>query len=155
MVVGRETMKSSKPLNHGFAIALALAAMWLLGMIGVFVLISPNAWYYIGLQGHDAATIEQIGAFFVAWTAAQLPAVCLVGMIIRLSDFARPLRTTFWTMASYELIFTAIRATHWPWSRLHNLDQSIPVLAYLLSSFSLIGAGVFFAWLMPRWHKFF
>jgi hypothetical protein len=148
-------MKASKPLNHKFAIALALAAMWLLAVSGVFVLIRSDAWYFIGLRGHDAITIEQIGAFFSAWTAAQIPAVCMAAMIIRSSDFVRPLRTTFWTLAAYELLFTLIRSAHWPWSRFHDLDQSIPVLAYLLSSLTLIGAGVFFAWLMPRWHKIF
>jgi len=129
--------------------------MWLLACVGVFALIHSDEWWFIGIRGHDAATIGQIGAFFLCCTAAQLPAASIAGMTISSSDFTHPLRTTFWTMASYHLFFSAIRAVHWPWSAFHDLDQSIPILANLVSTLLLIGDSVFFAWLMPRWHKVF
>jgi hypothetical protein len=76
-------------------------------------------------------------------------------MIIASSNFRHPLYTTFWTGACYHLIFSAIRADYWPWAVVHNLDQSLPVLAYLVSTLLLIGTSVFFAWFMPHWYKLF
>jgi len=148
-------MQASKPLNRRFAIALALVGMWLLSCIGVVVFIHSDDWLFFGLHGHDATTIEQIGAFFLAWTAAQLPAASFAGMIIGSSDFTHPLRTAFWTVSIYYLVISAIRVFHWPWRSLHNLDQSIPVLAYLISILVLIGFSVFVAWFMPVLHKVF
>jgi hypothetical protein len=148
-------MQASKPLNRKFAIALALAGMWLLTCIGVFVFIHSDNWYFFGLQGHDATTIAQIGTFFLAWTGAQLPAASFAGMMIGSSNFNHPLRTTFWTASVYYLVLSAIRAVHWPWRSIHNLDQSIPVVANLISIFLLIGFSVFIAWFMPRFHRIF
>ena len=148
-------MQASKPLNRKFAIALALAGMWLLACIGVFVFIRSDDWWFSGLHGYDATTIEQIGGFFLAWTAAQFPAACIAGMIIGSSDFRHPLRTTFWTVTAYHMLLSAIRAVHWPWKSLHNLDQSVPILAYLVSILLLIGVSVFIAWFMPSFHRVF
>jgi hypothetical protein len=148
-------MQASKPLNREFAIALALAGMWLLSCVGNFAWIHPDDWWFVPLRGYDATTILQIGGFYVALTGAHLPAASVAGMIMSASDFPRPLRTTFWTMASYHLFFSAIAAVHWPWAALHDLDQSIPILAYLLSTLLLIGVSMFFAWFMRRWHKIF
>ena len=144
-----------KPLSRKLAISLALAGMWLLACLGVFVAIHSIQWWFIGIHGHDAATVGQIGAFFMVWTAAQLPAASIAGLIIGSSDFTHPLRTTLWVMAGYHLFFSAIRAIHWPWTAFHDLDQSIPILANLVSILLLIGVSVFFAWLMPRWHRIF
>jgi hypothetical protein len=88
-------MQVSKPMNRKFAIPLALAVMWLLACIGILIFIHSDDWLFLGLHGHDANTIEQIGLFFMAWTAAQFPAASLAGMIIGSSDFIHPLRTTF------------------------------------------------------------
>lgn len=148
-------MQASKPLNRKFAIALALASMWLLSCVGNFVWIHADDWWFIQLHGYDATTILQIGGFYVALTGAHLPAASVAGMIISSSDFPHPLRTTFWTIAGYSLFFSAISAVRWPWPALHDLDQSIPILAYLVSTLLLIGDSVFFAWFMPRWHKIF
>jgi len=148
-------MQACKPLNRKFAIALALAGMWLLECVGNFVWIHPDDWWFIQLRGYDAATIGQIGWFYVALTGAHLPAASIAGMIISSSDFAHPLRTTFWTMAGFHLFFSAISAVRWPWAALHDLDQSMPILAYSVSTLMLIGISVFFAWFAPRWHKVF
>jgi hypothetical protein len=148
-------MKTSKPLNRKLAIALALAGMWLLACIGVFVLTHSDDWWFIGVHGYDATTIEQIGGFFLVWTAVQFPAASFAGMIIGSSDFSHPLRTTFWTVAAYHLLLSGIRALHWSWTAFHDLNQSIPVLAYLVSILLLIGVSVFIAWFMPRFHKVF
>ncbi|HEY2081588.1 MAG TPA: hypothetical protein VGI88_02300 [Verrucomicrobiae bacterium] len=129
--------------------------MWLLACIGVLVFIHSSDWWFFGLRGHDANTIKQIGAFFVAWTAAQLPAAYFAGWAIRSSDFRHPLRTTFLTTAAYYLVFTVIRAFRWPWRSVHDLDQSVPVVAYLISIFSLILFSVFVAWFVPRYHRVF
>ena len=148
-------MRASKPLNRRFAIILALVGMWLMGCIGVFLLIHSSDWWFFGLRGHEATTIEQIAGFFIAWTAAQLPAACFAGVVIRLSDFTHPLRVTFWVTAVYYLVFTVIRAFHWPWQSFHDLDQSVPVVAYSASIISLILFSVFMVWFTPRFHRVF
>ncbi len=129
--------------------------MWLLACVGVFVLVHSDRWWFIGLDGYDATTIGQIGAFYLGWTGAQLPAAGFAGMIIGSSDFPHPLRTTFWTASGYHLVLSAIRAARWPWRELPDLDQSIPVLLYVVSTLLLVGVSVSLAWLMPRWHKAF
>jgi hypothetical protein len=148
-------MQASKPLSRRFAIILALMGMWLLACVGVFVFIHSSDWWFFGLRGHDATAIEQIAAFFVGWTAAQLPAACFAGMAIGSSDFNHPLRVTFWTTAVYYLVFSVFRALHWPWQSAHDLDQSVPVVAYSVSILSLILFSVFVAWFMPRFHRVF
>lgn len=145
----------SKPLSRKLAIPLALAGMWLLACLGVFAVVHSDQPWFIGLGGYDAAALGQIGAFFLVLTAAQLPAASFAGMIIGSSDFTHPRRTTFWVVAGYHLLFSAIRAVHWPWTAFQDLDQSIPILASLVSTLLLIGVSVFFAWLMPRWHRIF
>jgi hypothetical protein len=146
-------MQASKPLNRRVAVILALTGMWFLASIGVFLLLHTGEWVFIGLRGCDAITIGQIGGFFLAWFAAQIPAACFAGMIISSSDFSRPLRVTFWTMVVYHLLFSIIRAFRWPWGAFHDLNQSIPVLACLISVLLLIGVSVLFAWFTPRWSR--
>ena len=132
---------------------LALAAMWLLSVIGVlFVSHSVNLGF-VSLRGYNAVTIGQVGSFYLVCAGSQFPAASFGGMIIGSSDFAHPLRTTFWAMAGYHLFFSAIRAIHWPWTAFHDLDQSIPALAYLISILFLIGVSLFFAWFKPRFDK--
>lgn len=139
-------LKPSKPINRRLAIVLALAGMWLASIVGVFCLIHFNDWFFLGLHGHDTTTIKEIGAFYVAYTGALLPAAYLPAMIIGLSDFRHPLRTTFWTVFAYHLIFSVIRVFRWPWRHTQDLDQWVPITAYLLSVLVLIGVSVFFAW---------
>ena len=143
-------MRAFKPPSRRLAIVLALVGMWLLACIGILFEIYSGDWLFLGLHGHDANTIKQIGLFFMAWTAAQFPAAYFAGVIIGLSDFSHPLRTTFWTMAGYQLFFSVIRAVQWPWMRVPDLDQSIPVLAHLISAFLLIGVSVFSTWSTPK-----
>jgi len=150
-----ETMQASKPLNRRFAIILALVGMWLAAWIGVFVFIHSSNWWFFSLRGHDATTILQIGAFFLSWTGAQLPAACIAGIAISSSAFTHPLRTTFLTTAIYYLVLSAIRAFHWPWQSVHDLDKFVPVVAYSVSILSLISFSVFVAWFMPRFHRVF
>src|SRR5207237_8684424 len=134
-------MGVSNPLNRKLAIPLALTGMWLLACTGLFLFDHSDRWWFIGLGGYNAATIGQIGAFYLGWTAVQLPAAAFVGMIIGSSDFTHSHRTTFLTAVGYHLFFSAIRAARWPWTSLHDLDQSIPVLAYLVSTVLLIGVS--------------
>ncbi|HEX5397917.1 MAG TPA: hypothetical protein VFY06_02590, partial [Verrucomicrobiae bacterium] len=96
----------------------------------------------------------QIGAFYLAFTGAQLPAAAFAGMFIASSDFRRPLRATFWTVTAYHLVFAVISALRWPWKSAHDLDQSVPIFASLTSILILIGFSVFVAWFMPVFHKF-
>ncbi len=104
--------------------------MWLLASLGVFLHIHYVDWYFFpDLPGHDAATIWEIGGVYLAWTGAQVPVAAFAGMVISSSDFTRPLPATFWTMAAYHLLFSAIRAVHWPWKSAHDLDQRVPVAA--------------------------
>ena len=129
--------------------------MWFLGCVCIFALVHSDQWWFIRIRGYDEATIGQIGGFYLVWTAAQLPAASIAGMIIGSSDFTHPLRTTFWTVTGYQLFLSAIRWADWPWTNIYDLDQSIPLLAYLVSILLLIGVSVFFAWLMPKWHTVF
>ena len=147
-------MQASKPLNRKLAIILALAVMWLLSVIGAIIVSHSVNLEFVWLRGYDVATIGQVGSFYLVWVGSQFPAASFGGMIIGSSDFTHPLRTTFCAMTGYQVVFSAIRAFHWPWTAFHDLDQSIPILAYLLSILLLIGVSVFFAWFMPRYHKF-
>jgi hypothetical protein len=147
-------MQASKSLNRRVAIVLALVSMWLASNVGVVVYFHLHDWWFFDLHGFDIVTIGQIGGFFLAWAAVQFPAASIAGMIIGSSDFSHPLRATFWTMAFYHLLLSVIRAFRWPWRFFQDLDQSIPVLAYLMSVLLLVGISVFFAWFMPRFHGF-
>ena len=145
----------SNPLNRRLAVFLALASKYLLSCIGVYYLIHYNDWsFFPGFHGHDATTIIQIGAFYLAYTGAQLPAAAFAGMFIASSDFRHPARTTFWTVAAYHLVGAVISAVRWPWISAHDLDQSVPIIASLISILILIGFSVFVTWFMPVFHRF-
>ncbi|HXC37212.1 MAG TPA: hypothetical protein VNV43_15150 [Candidatus Acidoferrales bacterium] len=137
-------MRTRKPLNRRFAIALAVTTMWIGSSVGFLLGFHSGDWYFIFLRGYDLNTIGQIGAFFLAWFAVQIPGAYLAGSAIAASDFRHPLRVTFWTMTCYHAVFSIIRAFHWLWRAFPDLDQSIPVLFYLISVLSLIGVSVFF-----------
>ena len=147
-------MEALKLPKHRHGIVLAVAGMWLFGAIGGFLLIHFTDWWFLGLHGHDAITLEEIGAFYLAWTGSQLPAAAFAGMIIVCSDFIHPVRTTFLTVTAFQLVFSMIRAIHWPWQAVRDFDRAVPILAYLLSVSFLIGFSVLVAWLMPIFHKF-
>ncbi len=144
----------SKPIDRKLAIPLALAGMWLLACLGVDFFLDSSPWSFIALRGYDATTLGQIGAFFLGWTGAQLPAAGLAGIIIGSSDFTHPVRATFWTAFGYHLFASAVRVARWPWPEIHELDQSIPALAYVASTLLLVAVSVFVAWLTLRWHRF-
>ena len=145
----------SNPLNRRLAILLALASKYLLSCIGVYWLIHYNYWWFFPVfHSHDATTVKQIGAFYLAFTGAQLPAAAVAGIFIASSDFRHPLRTTFWTVAAYHLLGAVISAVRWPWKSAHDLDQSVPINASLISILILIGFSVFITWFMPLFHKF-
>lgn len=146
-------MQASKPLNRRVAIVLALVGMWLASSIGVFIVLNSGEWYFISLRGYDVNTLVQIGTFYSLWAVAQFPGACIAGAVISLSDFRRPLWTTFLTMASYEILVSIIRG--WPWKPFHALNQSVPILAYVIAILSLIGVSVFFTWFNPRFHRLF
>jgi hypothetical protein len=129
--------------------------MWLVAYVGVFIFLRSTGWWFFELRGRDATTMLQIGIFFSAWTAAQLPAAYFAGMAIASSDFRHPLRATLWTTTVYYLVITVVRAFHWPWQAVHDLDQSVPIVAYSISILLLILFSVFVAWFMPRFHKVF
>jgi hypothetical protein len=148
-------MQESKPLNRKLAIILALAVMWLLSVTGVVIVSHSASMGFVDLHGYDAVTIEQVGSFYLVWIGSQFPAASFAGMVIGSSDFTHPLRTTFWTVAGYHLFSSAIRSIHWPWTAFPDLDQSIPVLAYLISTLCLIGVSLFFVWFKPRFHRVF
>lgn len=141
-------MKEFIPLNRRFAVILAFVSWWLLSSIGVFLVIHYNDWLFFGLHGHDATTIEQIGGFYLALTGVQLMAVYAVSLIICISNFPHPVRTTFWTVSLFYLVKSAITAIRWPWGSQNDLDQAVPILAYLISTLLLIGFSVFITWLM-------
>ena len=145
----------SNPLNRRHAIILALASKYLLSCIGVYLFIHYHDWsFFLGFHGHDATTIKQIGAFYLAFTGAQLPAAAIAGMFIASSDFKHPLRATFWTVFAYHLVFAVSSAVRWPWKSAHDLDQSVPIIASLVSILFLIGFSVFIAWFGPVFHRF-
>jgi hypothetical protein len=149
------TKAKSNPLNRRLAVFLALASKYLLSCIGVYWLIHTNDWsFFPGFHGHDATTIMQIGAFYLAFTGAQLPAAAFASMFISLSDFRHPLRATFWTVAAYHLVGAVVSAVRWPWKSAPDLDQSVPIIASLISILIVIGFSVFITWFMPEFHRF-
>src|SRR5438477_12867640 len=81
------------PLNRRLAFILAVGTMWLLGGLGISVLHRSNHWFFVGLDGYDATTLVQIGAYYFACVGAQLPALWTAAVIIGLCDFAQPGRT--------------------------------------------------------------
>ena len=92
-----------------------------------------------GFHGHDATTIEQIGAFYLAFTGAQLPAAAFASMfiaLIRVLDilcarrFGRLLLIIWWV--------PLVSAVRWPWKSAHDLDQFVPIIASLISILILI-----------------
>jgi hypothetical protein len=94
-----------------------------------------------------------LGAVAISPEPTAVGAVCSAAAV-RVAG-RRRLNFLLWTTAGYHLFFSAISAFRRPWAPVHDLDQSIPILAGLVSTLSLIGVGVFFAWQMPGWHKVF
>jgi hypothetical protein len=130
------------PLNRRLALVLAVGAMWLLGGLGIYVLHRSDHWFFIGLDGYDATTLVQIGAYYFACVGAQLPALCL-------SDFARPVRTACFATLGLQGVLLVARLVLWRWASVAPaLNPSIPLLAEVAYVGLLVAHEVFLAWLV-------
>lgn len=143
-----------KPLDRRLAITLSVVVMWIVGGLGHWLLHSSQHWYFVLLNGYDAVTLGQIGSYYLARVGAQLPALGLAVIVIALSDFRHPVRTSCLTTFAFHGISTAIRLVRRPWSAMPDLDQSIPILAELAQLTLLVMfiglIAWFFMWLTSR-----
>src|SRR5882762_7586399 len=80
------------PLNRKVALVLAIAAMWLLGGLGIYVLNASDHWFFIGLDRNDFYAVAQIGLYYFVCAGAQLPALWTAAFLIGRSDFQHPVR---------------------------------------------------------------
>ena len=106
----------------------------------------------IGLDGYDATTLGQIGAYYFACAGAQLPALWTASFLIGMADFRHPLHIACFVTLGLQGVLFAIRALMWRWSIVPGLNQSIPLLAGLAYVALLLGHTVLFTWLVtgPR-----
>ena len=128
----------------------AVCLMWLLGCAANFVLLHANTWWFLSLDGFDRPTLEQVGGYFVARTATQLPALYVAGFVIALSGLKHPCRAAFLLTSGLHLLLLGVRALRWPWTQFEGLNQSIPILAETASLSVLAGAATAFTWFFTR-----
>lgn len=159
---------TGNPLSCKMAIPLAVVGMWCFSFAGIcvlvkFILVPPNQWWFrwiIGILGTTWVRhpIWSIVPFYLAWTGVQLLGSGFAGIVIGLSGFARPLRTTFSTVTIYYALLSVLRVIICPWTEFHDiapLAYFVTLMVYLLSTLLLIGSSVLVAWFMPRYYLFF
>jgi hypothetical protein len=142
--------KPKKPLKPFHAILLAIASMWLLGMIGVYLLVKFNRWDFIGFDRIDPVYIKlQIAIFYICYIAVRFPAASSAGSIIAMSGFRRPFFVSFLIAFGFEAITFGIRLFwRWPWSAVPDIDQTIPIYGELAGVFLLSCASLLGVWWM-------
>ena len=128
----------------------AFVGMWLLGSIGVFLVLRNNYMPFLTLGGYDYVTLGQIGGFYLLLFGARLFSLWFAASVIAVSDVRHPVRTAFWMSLCLHLVLIGIRAARWPWSAAAGLDQSIPVLAECLSLVLIVGCTVLMTWIVSR-----
>jgi hypothetical protein len=143
------TTIAKRPLKRKIAILAALSVMWLGGGIGLWLLHRDGGWDFILLNGHDIGTVAQIGAYYLARVAAQLPSVGIAVMIIGMSDFKHPVRIACVTVLGYHGVMTVIRLLFGrAWPSVPSLDQRVPALAELAQLGLLVVLAGFVTWFM-------
>src|ERR1039458_6585455 len=102
-------MTMTPPIKQRSAVIAAIVGMWLLASLGVFIVIRTGHWS-IFPSDDKSATIAQVGAFYLAFFGAQLPAIAFVAFIISRSAFrpgrpserpARPSKSSQSSTSSY------------------------------------------------------
>lgn len=140
----------NRKLNRTTALVIAFIALWLVGDLGIYLIHRGPQWMFAELGGYDLVTIGQIGGYYLERSWALTPAAALVCFIVALSDFEHPVLTACGTVLAGQIVLFAIHLVRWPWSKLPNLDQSVPVLLEVLSIALLVGLTAFFAWTVAK-----
>jgi hypothetical protein len=128
----------------------AFVSMWLLGTVGVFLVLRNNQMSFFALGGYDYVTLVQIECLYLDLFGAKLLSLWIAASIIAMSDVRHPVRTAFWMSLCLELVLIGIRVARWPWSAAVGLDQSIPALAECLSLVLIVGCTVLMTWIVSR-----
>lgn len=154
-------MQAAKPMDRKLAVGFALAGYWLLSTAGVYWEFRPRPVTLESLiiippgHSHDGWVVARILAFYIQWSGAQITAAFTAGVVLSLSDFVRPLRVTFLTMAAYHLVFFAISLVRWPWLKIPDLDQWVPALCELIARLHLIAWSMFAVWFWKKGLKYY
>ena len=97
--------------------------------------------------------IGQIWRFFLALTVIEFPAASIARHDPSYSaQFNHHLRSRSGRWHFYHPLAFRHSGLSLALEIFPDSDQSIPVLAYLMSVLLLVGISVFFAWFMPRFH---
>lgn len=143
-----------KPLKPIYAIILAVLAMWLIGVIGVFVLVHCGDISFFFPPKNDKYTnlsIAWVLLFYMSYLAARLPAAFAGGSVIALSRFKYPIIVSFLVSFIFHTALLGSRmifAGHsWDeYTNLTGISPNIPVYAELSSVFLLACASVVMTW---------
>jgi hypothetical protein len=128
----------------------AFVGMWLLGSVGVFLVLHDNHQLFLSLGGYDYVTLGQIGGLYLQLFGARLLSLWIAAWVIAMSDVRHPVHTAFWMSLCLELVLIGIRVATWPWSAAAGLDQSIPALAEFLLLVLIVSCTVLNTWIISR-----
>lgn len=137
------------PIKQRIAVITAFVGMWLLASLGGFMVIRTGDWS-IFTSDDRSATIVQIGAFYLAFFGAQLPAIAFVAFIISRSAFRHPVLVVGLVTFIYQLVRLAINVARWPWSHASGIEWWVPVGFDLTGIVVLALLAMVMAWMIRR-----
>jgi hypothetical protein len=140
------------PIKQRSAVIAAIVGMWLLASLGVFIVIRTGHWS-IFPSDDKSATIAQVGAFYLAFFGAQLPAIAFVAFIISRSAFRHPVLVAGLVTFIYQLVRFTIHVARWPRSRASDIEWWVPVGFDLAGIIVLALLVMVMAWMLRRANK--
>jgi hypothetical protein len=136
-------------LQRRTAVLAAVGGMWILGVLGIFLVIRTGH-VFILPSADRSATIAQIAGFYIAFFGAKIPATAFVAFIICRSDFLHPARVAALITVCCELLRFAIHLVRWPWFAVSNVAWWVPAAFDLAGIASLTLLVLGFTWLIRR-----
>jgi len=136
------------PLKPRLGLFLATAAMYFFCVLGADLATASFHGFLVGIDHHS--DLVQIWCLYLARMAGQFVGVWIAASIIGWSDLRNPVRAAGLITLLLQLFLTGVNlAFHgWTWLSVPELDQSIPILAAIVTQLGLVALAMFLTWLV-------
>ena len=130
-------------------ILVAVAAMWGIGALGVYILIRSENWLFLGDETVPNVLSLQVLSFYGAYFGAKFPSVVVAGFVVANTDVRRPYMTAFSTVFTFQILMFGITLLRWPWAAMPALPSAIPVVCEIANILLLTASAA----LGVLWHN--
>jgi hypothetical protein len=123
-------------------IAIAVVSMWILGALGVFLLIHFGNWSIIGNEStRDAISTQGMG-FYLAYFGCRIPSVVFAGYIIAFTRLRRPYVCTVIVVLLFQSTMLTLRFVRGSWIGINETTIAISVVGEIAGVVILLACAL-------------